>query len=74
MADTFSGIGGDIFCLFYDAKSKTVRGINGSGRAPKALTLEHLRSQGIKGDTVRDDDVVSPCLSRPEYGMILRSH
>lgn len=42
----------DIFCLFWDAKTKTVRGVNGSGRAPKALTLDYLRSQGINGDTV----------------------
>nr|XP_019010549.1 gamma-glutamyltransferase [Kwoniella pini CBS 10737]OCF49330.1 gamma-glutamyltransferase [Kwoniella pini CBS 10737] len=47
-----TGIGGDIFCLFYDAKSKTVKGINGSGRAPKGLTLEYLRSQGINGDSI----------------------
>ncbi|WWD19860.1 gamma-glutamyltransferase [Kwoniella shandongensis] len=42
----------DIFCLYYDAKTKTVRGVNGSGKAPKALTLEYLRSQGITGDTI----------------------
>ncbi|KAJ9108220.1 hypothetical protein QFC19_002467 [Naganishia cerealis] len=40
---------GDIFCLFYDAKTRTVRAINGSGRAPEALSLEYLRSIGING-------------------------
>jgi gamma-glutamyltranspeptidase/glutathione hydrolase len=44
--------GEDNFCLFYDAKTKKVGGINGSGRAPKALNLEFLRKQGITGDSV----------------------
>jgi hypothetical protein len=42
----------DNFCLFYDAKTKKVGGINASGKAPKALTLDYLRKQGITGDTV----------------------
>ncbi|KAG7562027.1 hypothetical protein FFLO_02499 [Filobasidium floriforme] len=47
-----TGIGGDLFCLFWDAKAKKVRAINASGRAPAALSLEHLRSQGINGRTI----------------------
>ncbi|KAH9044786.1 gamma-glutamyltranspeptidase [Lactarius pseudohatsudake] len=44
------GIGGDAFCLFYDATTRSVKGLNGSGRAPGKLSIEYLRSRGITGD------------------------
>ncbi|KAI0257437.1 nucleophile aminohydrolase [Lactifluus subvellereus] len=44
---TCCGIGGDAFCLFYDAKTRSVKALNGSGRAPEKLSIEHLRSRGI---------------------------
>lgn len=37
-----TGPGGDMFALFYDAKSKTVQGINGSGRSPKGLSYDEV--------------------------------
>lgn len=44
---TSTGIGGDCFCIFYDAKSGRVKGLNGSGRAPAGLSIEYLADQGI---------------------------
>ena len=47
---TGSGIGGDLFAIVWDADKKELTGLNASGRAPKAMTLDYFQSRGI--DTI----------------------
>jgi gamma-glutamyltranspeptidase/glutathione hydrolase len=42
-----TGMGGDAFLLFYEAETGQVSGIDGSGRAPEAVSVEKLRSLGL---------------------------
>jgi gamma-glutamyltranspeptidase/glutathione hydrolase len=44
---TSTGLGGDMFALFYDAATGQMTALNGSGRAPASLTLDLLRKNGF---------------------------
>ncbi|OOG74920.1 gamma-glutamyltransferase [Algoriphagus sp. A40] len=41
------GIGGDVFAIIWDAKTKKLYGFNGSGRAPESLTIEVFKEKGL---------------------------
>jgi gamma-glutamyltranspeptidase / glutathione hydrolase len=42
-----NGLGGDLFLLYWDAKSGRLYGLNASGWAPQGLTIEFLKQHGI---------------------------
>jgi gamma-glutamyltranspeptidase / glutathione hydrolase len=42
-----NGIGGDLFLIYWDAKTGKLYGLNSSGWAPRGLSLEFLAKQGI---------------------------
>ncbi|EOO02415.1 putative gamma-glutamyltranspeptidase protein [Phaeoacremonium minimum UCRPA7] len=39
-----TGLGGDMFCLYFDAKTKEIHALNGSGRSAKNSTLEQIKA------------------------------
>jgi gamma-glutamyltranspeptidase/glutathione hydrolase len=42
-----NGIGGDLFMIYYEAKTGKIYGLNSSGWTPKALTIDYLKSKGV---------------------------
>lgn len=46
MEPTGNGIGGDLFAIVWDAKTKQLYGLNASGRSPKSLTLDYFKKNG----------------------------
>ena len=42
-----------MFCLFFDAKTKKVHALNGSGRSPKNTTLEQVKGELVLSSSER---------------------
>src|SRR5438270_883308 len=42
-----NGIGGDLFLIYWDAKSGKLYGLNASGWAPRGLSIDFLKKRGI---------------------------
>ena len=47
MEPMMNGLGGDLFAIYYDAKTGKLTGINASGWAPNGLTIEHLQGKDL---------------------------
>ncbi len=42
-----NGMGGDLFAIVYEAKTGKIYGLNASGWAPKAMSIDQLKSKGF---------------------------
>lgn len=42
------GIGGDLFVLYWDAKTQRLYGLNASGRSPRQLTAQVFKERGLE--------------------------
>jgi gamma-glutamyltranspeptidase/glutathione hydrolase len=54
-----NGMGGDLFAIYWDAKTGKLYGLNSSGWAPRGLTLDHLKSKGLSKMPIKGVDSVT---------------
>ena len=54
-----NGIGGDLFAIYWDAKTGKLYGLNSSGWAPQGLTPEHLKAKGAQTMPLEGIDAVT---------------
>ena len=63
----FNGIGGDLFAIYYEARTKKLYGLNAGGWAPSGLTPQLLRSKNQRGCRT-PASTRSPCRGRSRAG------
>ncbi len=54
-----NGMGGDLFAIYWEAKTGKLYGLNASGWAPQGLTIEHLKAKGAASMPVAGIDSVT---------------
>jgi gamma-glutamyltranspeptidase/glutathione hydrolase len=54
-----NGMGGDLFAIYWDAKTGKLYGLNASGWAPQGLTIAHLQAKGVTAMPQQGIDSVS---------------
>src|SRR5579862_4092943 len=47
MEPNMNGMGGDLFAIYWEAKTGKLYGLNASGWAPQALTIEYLKAKDM---------------------------
>ncbi|MBI1734127.1 MAG: gamma-glutamyltransferase [Candidatus Rokubacteria bacterium] len=65
------GVGGDLFCLYYEAATRRVHFLNGSGRAGSRATLEALQRRGWSAIPTHGPATVSVPGCVRGWGMLL---
>lgn len=53
------GLGGDLFCLYWEAATRRVHFLNGAGRSGARASLDEVRRRGLKGLPVIGPETVS---------------
>src|SRR5580704_10763971 len=43
-----NGMGGDLFAVYYEAKTGKLYGLNSSGWTPKALTIDYMKAHNLE--------------------------
>src|SRR4051812_46662534 len=56
---TMNSAGGDLFAILYDAKTKSIHGLNASGRAPAAATVQEFQKRRLERIPLRGELSVS---------------
>ena len=56
---TMNGVGGDLFAIVYNGRTKTIHGLNASGRAPSAATPDEFRRRQLESIPYRGELSVS---------------
>ena len=69
-----TGLGGDAFVLVKPAGQERLLGLNGSGRAPAALTAEALRAQGLTAMPTRHPHAVTVPGAVAAFERLLADH
>jgi gamma-glutamyltranspeptidase/glutathione hydrolase len=65
------GVGGDLFCLYFDAASRRIHFLNGAGRSGSRAGLEELRRRGLEQLPVLGPATVSVPGCVRGWGMLL---